>query len=283
MLVYTIPRFRLPVSIVEEKIAQLARLGVQFVLNRRVGRDVTIDDLFQQDYQAVFLGTGAGFETVVNVPGMDLEGVYRATDFLLRTNLDKAYLPSAEQAAIPLGQRVAIFGGGHSAVDCARTAIRLGARQVTCFYRSAEMDTLSRLEDKLAAEEEHVRFVGLTEPAILIGNDKGHVVQVQCQRLRLAGRDPRTQVMPVEGSTFQVDADLVVFAPERGPDPLIAEAMPGLWQAPGGWIIGDKETGQTTRRGVFAAGDNTGQSQLAVIAIAAGRRVAAGIQQYLSS
>jgi len=283
MLVYTIPRFRLPVPIVEAKVAQLARLGVQFILNTRVGRDITVDDLFQQDYHAVFLGTGAGFETVVNVPGMGLEGVYRATDFLLRTNLDKAYIPSEEQSPRPLGRQVAIFGGGHSAVDCARTAVRLGAQEVTCFYRGAEMDTLSRLEDKLAAEEEHVRFVGLTEPAILIGNDKGHVVQVQCQHLRLAGRDPRTQVMPVEGSTFKVDADLVVFAPERGPDPLIAEAMPGLWQAPGGWIISDKETGQTTRRGVFAAGDNTGQSQLAVVAIAAGRRVAAGIQQYLSS
>lgn len=283
MLVYTIPRFRLPVHIVEEKVAQLERLGVQFILNTRVGRDVTVDDLFQQRYHAVFLGTGAGFETVVNVPGVDLEGVYRATEFLLRTNLDKAYIPSEEQAPIPMGQRVAIFGGGHSAVDGARTAIRLGAREVTCFYRGAEMDTLSRLEDKLAAEEEHVRFVGLTEPAILIGNDKGRVVQVQCQRLRLAGRDPRIQVVPVEGSTFKVDADLVVFAPERGPDPLIAEAKPGLWLAPGGWIISDKETGQTTRRGVFAAGDNTGQSQLAVVAIAAGRKVAAGIQQYLSA
>jgi glutamate synthase (NADPH/NADH) small chain len=283
MLVYTIPRFRLPVPIVEAKVAQLERLGVQFVLNRRVGRDVTIDDLFQQEHHAVFLGTGAGFEAVVNVPGMNLEGVYRATDFLLRTNLDKVYILAEEQAPIPIGQRVAIFGGGHSAVDCARTAIRLGAQEVTCFYRGAEMDALSRLEDKLAAEEEHVRFVGLTEPAILIGNDKGHVVQVQCQHLRLAGRDPRINVIPVEGFTFTVDTDLVVFAPERGPDPLIAEATPGLWLAPGGWIISDKETGQTTRRGVFAAGDNTGQAQLAVTAIAAGRKVAADIHQYLSS
>lgn len=283
MLVYAIPRFRLPVSIVEAKVAQLERLGVQFAFESRVGRDVTVQDLLQQGYHAVFLGTGAGFEAMVNLPGMDLEGVYLATEFLLQTNLDKAYVPPEEQASIQMGERVAIFGAGHAAVDCARTAIRMGAGKVTCFYRGWEMDILCRYEDRLAAQEEHVGFVALTEPVALIGDERGHVAQVQCQHLRLTRRGGRIHLIPAEGSGYMVDVDLVVFAPERGPDPLIVKATPGLETEPGGWIIADEETGQTTRRGVFAAGDNTGESQLAVVAIAEGCEVAASIHRYLSS
>jgi len=281
MLAYTIPRFRLPVQIVEEKVAQLERLGVRFVLESRMGRDVTVDDLRQQGYHAVFLGTGAGFEVEVDLSGVNLEGVYLATEFLMRTNLDKAYIPPEEQAPIQMGERVAIFGSGHAAVDCVRTAVRMGAREVTCFHRS--IDVLCRLEDKLAAQEEHVRFVVLTEPVTLIGDERGHVVQAQCQHLRLGGRDWRSNLIPVVGSRYTVDVNLVVLAPERGPDLLIVEATPGLEMEPGGWIISDEETGQTTRRGVFAAGDNTGDSQLAVVAIAEGRKVAASIHRYLGT
>ncbi|NIO69513.1 MAG: FAD-dependent oxidoreductase, partial [Anaerolineae bacterium] len=130
---------------------------------------------------------------------------------------------------------------------------------------------------------ENVRFVALTEPVGLIGDERGHVVQVQCQRVRPARRDGQRHLIPVEGSRYMVDADLVVLAPERGPDPLMVEATPGLETEPGGWIVSDEETGQTTRRGVFAAGDNTGESHMAVVAIMEGRRVAASIHQYLSS
>ncbi|MFB0536864.1 MAG: FAD-dependent oxidoreductase [Anaerolineae bacterium] len=283
MLVYTIPRFRLPVHIVEAKVAQLERLGVQFVFETRVGRDITVQDLLQEGYHAVLLGTGAGFEAAVNLPGVDLEGVYKATELLTRTNLDKAYIPTEEQAPIQMGERVAIFGAGHAAVDCARTAVRMGAQKVTCFYRGWEMDMLCRLEDRLAAQEEHVRFVALTEPVGLIGDEKGHVVQVQCQRVRLARRGDQSHLIPVEGSRYMVDADLVVLAPERGPDPLIVEDTPGLEIEPRGWIVSDEETGQTTRRGVFAAGDNTGESHMAVVAILEGRKVAASIHRHLSS
>ncbi len=282
-LVYTIPRFRLPVEIVEAKVAQLERLGVEFVLETRVGQDVAVDDLFRHGYHAVFLGTGAGLEIVAELPGADLEGAYLATEFLMRTNLDKAYIPPHMQSPVQVGERVAVFGGGHAAVDCVRTAVRMGAREVTCFFRGSETDMLCRLEDRLAAQEEHVRFVALTEPAVLIGDKTGHVVQVLCQRMRLGGRDPRNQLIPVEGSLYTVDTDLVVLAPERGPDPLIAEATPGMKVDPEGWVIRDKETGQTTRSGVFAAGDNTGKSHLAVLAIEEGRKVAAGIHRYLST
>jgi glutamate synthase (NADPH/NADH) small chain len=281
MLVYAITRFRLPVDIVEAKVNQLERLGVQFVFETRVGRDTTVQDLLQQGYHAVFLGTGAGFEAAVNLPGVDLEGVYLATELLMRTNLDKSYIPSEEQEPIQMGERVAIFGAGHAAVDCARTAVRMGAQKVTCFYRGWEMDMLCRFEDRLAAQEEGVRFVALTEPIGLIGDERGHVVQVQCQHVRLSSRGGRIHLIPVEGSRYTVDADLVVLAPERGPDPLIVEATPGLEIEPEGWIVSDEETGQTTRRGVFAAGDNISGSHLAVFAIAEGRKVAANIHRYL--
>jgi glutamate synthase (NADPH/NADH) small chain len=281
-MLITIPRFRLPIHIVETKAAQLERLGVQFVFETHVGRDVTVQDLLQQGYHAVCLGTGGGFEPVVNLPGVDLAGVYLATEFLVRTNLDGSYIPTEEQVPIQMGKRVAIFGAGHAAVDCARTAVRMGAQKVTCFYRG-EMDMLCRLEDRLAAQEENVRFVALTEPVGLIGDEGGHVVQVQCQHVRLARRGDQSHLIPIEGSRYTVDADLVVLAPERGPDPLIVEATPGLEVEPGGWIVNDEETGQTTRRGVFAAGDNTGESHMAVIAILEGRKVAASIHQYLGS
>jgi len=282
-MLLTIPRFRLPVHIVEAKVAQLERLGVQFVFETRVGQDVTVQDLLQQEYHAVCLGTGAGFEPAVNLPGIDLEGVYLATEFLTRTNLDGSYIPTEEQVPIQMGKRVAIFGAGHAAVDCARTAVRMGAQKVTCFYRGWEMDMLCRLEDRLAAQEEGVRFVALTEPVVLIGDERGHVVQVQCQRVSLARRGDQNYLVPIEGSRYTVDADLVVLAPERGPDPLIVEDTPGLEIEPGGWIVSDEETGQTTRRGVFAAGDNTGESHMAVVAILEGRKVAASIHRYLSS
>lgn len=282
-MLISIPSFRLPVGIVAAKVAQLERLGVQFLFETHVGRDVTVQDLLQQGYHAVFLGTGAGFEAVVDLPGIDLEGVYLATEFLLRTNPDKAYIAPEEQTPVQIGERVAVFGAGHAAVDCARMAVRMGARKVTCFYRGRELDMLCRLEDRLAAQEEHVRFVGLTEPVALIGDETGRVVRVECQHMRLTRQDGRVRLTPAEGSRHVIDADLVVLAPERGPDPMIVEATPGLEAEPGGWIVTDEETGQTSRRGVFAAGDNTGESHLAVMAIAEGRKVAASIHRYLSS
>jgi glutamate synthase (NADPH/NADH) small chain len=281
-LVYTIPRFRLPVAVVEAKIAQLEAMGVEFVLQTRVGQDVSVDDLFLQGYQAVLLGTGAGLEAVSDLRGADLEGVYLSTEFLMRTNLDEAYIPPEKQSPIEVGERVAVFGGGHAAVDSARTAVRMGAQDVTCFYRGSETDMPCRLEDRLAAQQEGVRLVGLVEPAVLIGDKAGHVTQVLCQRMRLGSRDPRQQATPVEGSMYTADADLVVLAPERGADRLIVERTPGLEVDSEGWIATDEETGQTTRRGVFAAGDNNGRLHLGVLAIAEGRKVAGSIHQYLN-
>jgi glutamate synthase (NADPH/NADH) small chain len=281
-LIYTLPRFRLPTSVVEDKVAQLEQMGIAFAMETLIGQDVTVDDLFKQEYDAVFLGTGAGREAVMDVEGTDLAGVYTATEFLSRTNLEGSYLSAEEQEPIEVGERVTIFGSGHAAVDCARTAIRLGAEDVTCYHRGDESDMICRLEDKLAAQEEGVRFVNLTAPTVLVGDREGRVVKALCQRMRLGRREHRSQPVPVEGSTYTVDTSLVVLAPELGPDPSIAEATRGLQVDADGWIVYDEETGQTTRDGVFAAGDNVGKLHLAVIAIADGRKVAANIHRYLT-
>jgi glutamate synthase (NADPH/NADH) small chain len=281
-LVYTLPRFRLPTEVVEEKVAQLEAMGVGFVLETVLCEDVTIDDLFDQGYDAVFLGTGAGRESVTDVEGADLAGVYLATEFLTRTNLDSSYLPSDQEAPIEVGERVTIFGGGHAATDCARMAIRLGAKDVILFQTGEERGEMYREEDRLAAQEEGVSLVNLTRLNLLIGDRRGHVVKALCQRMRPGRRDRRSQPVPIEGSTFTVDTDLVILAPQLGPNAGLAETTKGLEVDSEGWIITDEATGQTTREGVFAAGDNVGKMHLAVIAIAEGRKVAAGIHQYIT-
>jgi glutamate synthase (NADPH/NADH) small chain len=280
-LIYDIPRFRLPLNIVDDKVNQLISMGVEFIFKACVGRDKNLDDLFKQGYHAVFLGTGAGIEEVVDLPGIDLDGIYQATEFLRYTNLSETNIPPDAKVPRPKGKQVVIVGGGYAAVDCARTAVRMGAQEVTCFYR-CELDMLCRVEDKIAAQEEGVDFIPLTEVVSLIGNAKGHVVQAHCQHMRPSGIGPKAQPIPVVGATYMVDADLVILAPERGPDPLIGSTTSGLQTASEGWLLVDKDTGQTTRRGVFAAGDNTGQSQLAVVAIAEARKVALAIHEYLN-
>lgn len=281
-LAYVLPRFRLPVEVVEDKVAQLEQMGVSFVMETMLCEDVTIDDLFDRGFHAVFLGTGAGRESVMDVEGVDLEGVYPAKEFLERTNLDPSYLPPDEQAPIEVGQRVTIFGGGHAATDCARTAIRLGAEDVIVFHSGEERGEMYREEDRLAAQEEGVTTVNLTMLKLLIGDRRGHVVKALCQRMRPGRVDHHGEPVAIEGSTFIVDTDLVVLAPQLDPDRRLADTTKGLEVDSEGWFITDEETGQTTREGVFAAGDNVGKLHLAVLAIAEGRKVAAGIHRYIS-
>lgn len=281
-LIYDIPRFRLPLNIINDKVIQLKRMGVEFIFDTCLGRDFILDDLFQQGYHAVFLGTGAGLEAEVALPGVDLDGIYHATEFLRYTNIYEVNIPLDAEVPQIEDKQVVIFGSSYAAVDCARTAVRMGAQMVTVFYRCCELDTLCRAEDKIAAQEEGVYFIPLVEVASLIGDEMGHVVQARCQRMHLPGIGPQVQPIPVDGATYLVDADLVILAPERSPDPSLRETTPGLQVEAEGWIMADKETGKTTRRGVFAAGDNTGQSQLAVLAIAEANKVAVAIHEYLN-
>lgn len=278
---YDIPRFRLPLHIIEDKVTQLRKMGVDFTFETYVGKDTSVDDLFEQGYHAVFLGTGAGLEARMELPGIDLDGIYCATEFLNFTNLSATNIFPHEKLLHSTGKQVVIFGGGYAAVDCARSAVRMGAYEVTVYNRCCELNILCRVEDKIAAQEEGVDFVPLVEATRLIGDERGRIVQAECQRLRPSEISRLAQPIPIPGATFTVDTDLVVLAPERGPDPLIAGTTPGLQTDSDGWVIAEEETGQTIRRGVFAAGDNTGQSQLAVVAIADARKTAAAIHEYL--
>lgn len=283
MLVYSIPQFRVPVSLIDEKVKQLQRMGVSFVLGTILGEDVSLDDLIGNGYQAVFLGTGAGHERIPDIPGSDLQNVYSATEFLRRTNRDPAFIPREERRPVEIGERVTVFGGGHAAVDCARVAIRLGAKEVTCYTPTPEMDLDCRQEDIFAAREERVNFVELTQPVEIMGNEVGQATHVLCQELRLRGRGRQRQVIAGDAALFPVDTDLVILAPEvRRIDEAILKAIPGLEVDPEGWIITDLETGETSRKGVFAAGDNTGETQLASMAIARGRKVAGAMHAYLT-
>lgn len=281
-LIYDIPRFRLPINIVDEKVDQLSSMGIEFIFDVCVGRDTSIEDLLLRGYHAIFLGTGAGKEEGIDLPGSNLDGIYQATEFLKYSNLYQVTIPPNMNGSRLVGKQVVIIGGGFAAVDCARTAVRLGALDVTCFYR-CELERLCRLEDKIAAQEEGVDFVPLTEVIRLIGDIEGNVVQAECQHMRSSGIGPKAQPIPVEGATYKVNADLVIFAPERDPDPLIEKTTPGLQSKPEGWLLVDEKTGQTTRPGVFAAGDNTGQSQIAVVAIAEARKTAFAINHYLNT
>lgn len=281
-LIYDIPRFRLPLNIVDDKVEQLLCMGVEFIYEVRVGGDISLENLFEQGYHAIFLGTGAGIEEAVNIPGKDLDGTFQATEFLRYTNLADTGISQGGKAPHPKGKQVVIVGVGHAAVDCARTAIRMGAREVTCFYR-CELDRLCRVEDKIAAQEEGVDFIPMTEVIGLLGNGNGNVVAAQCQHMRQSGIGRNAQPIPVEGATYTVDADLVILAPERGPDTLIDSKTSGLQTGSEGWLLVDKETGETTKPGIFAAGDNTGQSQLAVVAIAEARKVALAMHEYMIS
>jgi glutamate synthase (NADPH/NADH) small chain len=275
MLVYTIPAFRLPAGIVQDKVVQLQRMGVRFVTGTRLGKDFQVADLWRDGNQAIFLASGAGFEPTAQVPGEDLNAVYRATEFLLHLNMEGATRINLS------GASVAVFGSGHAAIDCGRAAVRLGASKVTCYLPESEKQATWRVEDQLAAEEEGVEFVPCTRLVKLFGDEQNNLSGLRCQ-LDLASipADQRPTGRQPSG-LFMVRADLAILAPERGPDPLISGLCPGLEVSPEGWILQDAESGKTSLKGVFAAGDNTGKQHLAAVAIAQARKVAGCIHEYL--
>lgn len=281
-LAYNIPRFRLPLSTIENKVDELGRIGVELVTGVRIGVDLSIDELFARGNQAVMLTTGAGREALPELPGMSLAGVHRGGEFLMRTNLMPAYLPAEMKSPLKIGDRVLVYGWGHAAVDSARTAIRLGAGEVTCVYPGTEMEMLCRMEDKLAAMDEGVIFQHLTSPVCLVGDDAGAVRQVICQQMRPRREGRAKSFEPVEGATFNLPVDTVILALELGPDTEFARQVKGLELDPQGWIVCDSHSGQTSRQGIFAAGDNNGEQHLAAFAIAEARRVAESIHSYLS-
>jgi glutamate synthase (NADPH/NADH) small chain len=282
VLRYGIPGFKMDKRHVDDQVEFLRQLGVQFAYNVRVGHDVTVGDLFEQGYHAVFLGQGAGQGRRLNVPGEDLAGVHSATDFLVRVNLSPDELPPDRRGAIDVGRRVIVIGGGDTAMDCVRSAVRAGAEEVHCVYRRGEAEMGGREEERRHAKEEGVRFVLQTTPVrFLAGADKG-VHKVRFQRVELGEPDEsgRPRPMPVIGSEFDIEADTVVVAVGYEVDKLVFQTTSGLEATEWGTVQAD-ECGRTSRAGVFAAGDNVRGADLVVTALAGARRAAEAIDTYL--
>ncbi len=283
VLLYGIPNFKMRKSIVDEYITHLDAMGVKFLCNTYVGRDITIDELFQKGFQAVFLGTGASLGNELGLEGEELAGIHKATDFLVRGNLSPEQLPAHLREPLPRPTNMVVVGGGDTSMDCVRTAMRIGAENVTCVYRRTEAEMPGRGEERKNAREEGVRFEMLTLPVRFIG-ENGHVTGVECQRMELGEPDEsgRRRPIPVKGSNYIIPADTVAIAIGYGADPNVVKTAGGI-RADRKALIQIDQLGRTSRPGVFAGGDNVNGADLVVTALAAGRRAAEAIHQYLQS
>ncbi|HAW50255.1 TPA: glutamate synthase (NADPH), homotetrameric [bacterium] len=283
VLVYGIPEFRLPKAIVEQEVEFVKRLGVELKLSVVIGRTLTIDDLFSEGYDAIFVGVGAGLPHFMDIPGENLNGVYSANEYLTRVNLMKAYLFPEYDTPIKKGKRVAVVGGGNVAMDAARTALRLGADQVFIIYRRSQVEMPARREEVHHAEEEGIEFKTLTNPTRIIGDKQGWVKEIECIRMELGEPDDsgRRRPIPIEGSLFKIEVDIVVMAIGNGANPLLTSATPDMAINKWGYIITDDE-GRTTKKGVYAGGDIVTGSATVISAMGAGKRAVRAIHKDLT-
>jgi glutamate synthase (NADPH) small chain len=284
VLVYGIPEFRLPKAIVQAEVDYLGKLGVEIKTNQVIGQINRVDELLAGGYDAIFLGTGAGFPTFMNIPGENLNGVYSANEYLTRSNLMKAYLFPRYDTPIAQGKNVAVLGGGNVAMDSARTAIRLGAENVYIVYRRSKTELPARIEEVHHAEEEGVQFHFLTLPVQFLGSDEGWVYGMECQKMDLGEPDQsgRRRPIPIPGSEFKIDVDLVIVAIGTLANPLIQSTTPDLKTNKWGYILADPETGATSKSGVYAGGDIVTGSATVILAMGAGRKAADAIHTYLT-
>ena len=282
VLVYGIPEFRLPKRIVEAEVEYIKKLGVNIVCDVVVGKTVTVDELLEE-FDAVFIGTGAGLPNWMNIPGENLNGVYSANEFLTRVNLMKAYLFPEYDTPIKIGKKVATIGGGNVAMDCARTALRLGAEESYIVYRRSEEEMPARLEEIERAKEEGVIFKLLTLPIRFIGDEKGWVKQMECVKMKLGEPDSsgRRKPIPIPGSEFLMDVDTVIVAIGQSPNPLIPKTTPDLKTGRKGVILVDEKQ-KTSKAKVFAGGDITTGDATVIAAMGAGKRAAQAIHEFLS-
>jgi glutamate synthase (NADPH/NADH) small chain len=295
LLHYGIPEFKLDKGIVQKKIAYLESIGVKFICNTRVGRDIQVDDIYQQ-YDAVFLGIGAPVGNQIKLPGEDLIGVYKATEWLVRGNLPAEDLPDWAKGLPEIGKNIAVIGGGDTSIDCVRTARRLQVQHgfadgtTVGYYRGTETEMRAREDDLHHAKEEEVNYELLTSPVRFIGDEQGHVRQIEMQRMMSKPADsPQQKVpsrirIPVPGSNFIVPADIVVLAIGYSGDETIPSKTPALkTRKPGIFEVESEMTGVATLGGVFAAGDDVRGADLIVTAIAAGRKAAQAMDSYLQA
>ena len=281
VLIYGIPEFRLPKKIVEAEAQYIEKLGVTIKMNAMIGKLYTIKELLEQ-FDAVFIGTGAGLPRFMRIPGENLCGIYSANEFLIRVNLLKAYAFPEYDTPIYVGEKVAVIGGGNVATDSARCALRLGAKEVKIVYRRSRKEMPARAEEIENAEEEGIVFEFLTNPKSFIGNERGWVKAMECIRMRLGEPDAsgRRRPIPIEGSEFIMDVDTVVVAIGRTPNPIIQQTTEGLQVTKWGTIIVD-ENGKTSIEGVYAGGDIVTGEATVISAMGAGKRAARSIHRYL--
>ena len=281
VLVYGIPEFRLPKAIVANEITKLQAQGVEVMTNMVIGRVLTIDELFEMGYKAVFVGSGAGLPMFMNIPGESLKGVMSANEYLTRTNLMKAYTEEADTPVIR-SKAVAVVGGGNVAMDAARCAMRLGAEKVYIVYRRGEAEMPARLEEQHHAKEEGIEFKTLCNPVEIVGDETGRVCGIKCIRMELGEPDAsgRRRPIAVPDSEFMLDVDTVIMSLGTSPNPLIRSTTPGLDTNRKGCLIVD-ENEMTTRQGVFAGGDAVTGAATVILAMGAGKKGAASIDKFL--
>ncbi len=288
VLVYGIPEFRLPKDIVRQEVDVLRQMGVQFETNVVIGKTVTVDELFDEEgYNAIFVATGAGLPQFLGVPGENLNGVYSANEFLTRVNLMRAYrFPEFDEPVYDVrGKDVVVVGGGNTAMDGVRTALRLGARKATLVYRRSEAEMPARKEEVKHAKEEGVEFQMLTNPVEMIGDEKGWLTGVQCVRMELGepGPDGRRKPVAVPGSEFIIPASLVIVAVGTSANPLVQSTTPDIKTNKKNYIEADPDTLRTSKRGVFAGGDIVTGGATVILAMGAGRKAAKSINEWLAT
>jgi glutamate synthase (NADPH/NADH) small chain len=283
VLMYGIPEFRLPKEIVEREVKYVASLGVDIRLDTVIGINYSLDELLNTRYDAVYLATGAGLPMFLGVPGENLNMVYSANEFLTRTNLMKAYLYPEYATPVKMGKRVAVIGGGNVAMDSARCAIRLGAREVYVIYRRTRQEMPARLEEVENAEEEGIHFHFLCSPTAFISDGRNNVAAMELIRMRLGEPDAsgRRRPVPIEGSQYAMDIDTAVISLGTSPNPLIASTTPDLETARHGTVITD-ERGKTSKARVWAGGDIVSGGATVISAMGEGRRAASDMHEYLS-
>ena len=283
VLVYGIPEFRLPKAIVKKEVENLQDLGVEVKTNMVIGRVLSVDELFEMGYKAIFIGSGAGLPSFMGIEGEDLIGVYSANEYLTRTNLMKAYLEDYDTPIIK-SKSVAVVGGGNVAMDAARCAKRLGAENVYIVYRRGMEEMPARKEEVHHAMEEGIIFKNLNNPVKIIGDENGRVKAMECIEMELGEPDASGRRKPIakEGSNFELPVDTVIMSIGTSPNPLIRSTTPGLDTNKRGCLVVNEDTMQTTREGVYAGGDAVTGAATVILAMGAGKQAAQSIDEYLS-
>ncbi|MCW8805602.1 MAG: NADPH-dependent glutamate synthase [Ignavibacteriaceae bacterium] len=285
VLIYGIPEFRLPKSIVKAEIDSLSKLGVEFKTNEVIGLTDTVDELLQTEYDAVFIAVGAGLPYFLNIPGENLNGVYSSNEFLTRVNLMKAYrFPEFDTPVFNCKDKnVAVFGGGNTAMDTVRISKRLGAKNAYIIYRRSDVEMPARAEEIHHAKEEGIEFILLSNPLEFVGDEKGWLKSVKIQRMELGEPDSsgRRRPIPIPGSDYTLPIDMAVISIGNGSNPIIQKTTPDLQYNKWGNILVDENTMKTSKKGVFAGGDIVTGGATVILAMGAGRKAAVAINEYL--